>query len=237
MQFNHKTLALLGLITSSTFLLVAQDAQANGGHFMVDDADITRPGECALETWGQRASAGAPQRVEQPNTTHAWIAQPACTTQSGWEIAIPIEFSTSDSELSAYGLELKTMLAANVYGGALALSVGVIRDHQVRDYEGVFINFPYSYAIHDALTVHLNAGTQYDNLESEWNPTWGLATTMRVNEHLDVIAEAAGMIGDSPTAAIGMRTALAPNIELDASLGRDFEVRSHILSVGVNVAF
>ena len=237
MQFKLSALTLATLATAGALALSMKPAHANGGHFLVDDADITPPGECMVETWGQRASAGAQDRVDQPNATHAWVAQAMCTTQNGWEIAVPLEYSTSDSELAAYGLELKTMLSTNLYGGALALSFGVMRDHQESDFEGGFINLPYSYPLNDTLMVHVNVGTEYDNFESEWSPTWGFATTVTVNERLDLIAETAGVGSDSPAAALGLRTVLNNRIELDASFGRDFEVRSNIVAVGLNVAF
>ncbi|RUO26886.1 hypothetical protein CWE09_09405 [Aliidiomarina minuta] len=237
MQFKLNALTLSAAFAAGFAVFASQPVMANGGHFLVDDADITPPGECMLETWFQRASAGAPQRVDQPNASHSWVAMPICTTQNGWEVSLPVEYNTSDSELAAYGLELKTMLSTNLNGGALALSVGVMRDHQESDFEGGFINLPYSYPVNDALMVHVNVGTEYNNFDSEWNPTWGLATTFTVNERLDLIAETAGVSDDSPAAALGFRTVLNDRIEFDASFGRDFEVRSNIVTIGLNVAF
>lgn len=237
MQFKLNTITLSVALTAGLLALGAQPAIANGGHFLVDDADITPAGECMIETWVQRASAGAQDRVDQPSASHVWAAQPICTTQNGWEITVPFEYSTSDSELAAYGLELKTMLSTDLYGGALALSFGVMRDHQESDFEGGFINIPYSRPLNDTVMIHVNVGTEYDNFESEWNPTWGLATTFTVYDRLDLIAETSGVGSDSPAAALGFRTVLNDRIELDASFGRDFEVRSNIVAVGLNVAF
>lgn len=237
MQFKLTTLSLAAASAASVFALATAPAVANGGHFLVDDADITPAGECMVETWVQRASAGAQDRVDQPSSSHVWAAQPICTTQNGWEITVPFEYSTSDSEPAAYGLELKTMVSHNLYGGALALSFGVMRDHQDSDFEGGFINIPYSRPVNDSVMLHVNVGTEYDNFESEWNPTWGLATTITVNERLDLIAETAGVGSDSPAAGLGLRTVLSDRIELDASFGRDFEVRSNIVAVGLNIAF
>lgn len=235
-KYNHLYLPLTAVMTASLFAFTTPSVHANGGHFLVDDADITPPGECALEIWGQRASAGAQERVDQPNASHVMVAQPMCSTNNGWEVAVPLEYSTSDSQLAAYGLELKTMLSHDLYGGALALSFGVMRDHQANDYEGGFINLPYSYSVHDDMVLHINTGAEYSNFEDEWNATWGVATTFTFSERLDLIAETAGVGSDRPAAAFGFRTVLN-NIELDASFGRDFEVRSNIASVGLNVAF
>ena len=236
-KFNYPSFTLTVVMIGGVLVFTAPAAHANGGHFLVDDADITPAGECAMEIWGQRASASAPERVDQPSASHVMVAQPMCSTNNGWEVAVPFEYSTSDSELAAYGLELKTMLSHNLYGGALALSFGVMRDHQANDYEGGFINLPYSYPVHDDLVLHINTGAEYNNFDDEWNATWGLATTFTVSDRLDLIAETAGVGSDSPAAAFGFRTVLNNNFELDASFGRDFEVRSNIVSVGLNVAF
>jgi hypothetical protein len=237
MQF--KTQLRLSVVASSAALvsLLSAPAMANGGHFLVDDADITPPGECQLETWFQRASAGAQDRVDQPSASHVWVAQPACSTANGWEIAAPLEFSTSDSELAAYGLEVKTMLSTDFMGGALAVSAGVMRDHQVNDFEGGFINLPFTTTLTDVVTLHVNAGAEYDNFDSEWNPTWGVAATFAMPNGMEFITETAGVGSDSPAAAIGLRSALGAQTELDVSFGRDFEVRSNIASIGLSIAF
>ncbi|MDP4529091.1 hypothetical protein Q3O59_08615 [Alkalimonas delamerensis] len=230
MQYKVSTLTLATLATTAVLTLGIQQAHANGAHFLVDDADITPPGECAVETWFQRASVGGA-------SFHGLEVQPMCSTRNGWEIALPLAYNTSDSELAGYGLELKTMLSTDFYGGALALSFGVMRDHQESEFEGGFINVPYSAEISDAVMLHVNLGVEYDKFESDWNPTWGLASTFTVHERLDLIVETAGVGSDSPAAAVGFRSALNDRIELDASYARDFEDKVNVLTIGLNIAF
>lgn len=229
MQFKLNPFVLSAVLTSGLTLASVPHAQANGGHFLVDDADITPVGECALETWFQQLSAGSSE--------HALVAQGACTQAQGWEITLPVVYNTSDNELAGYGLELKTMLSDSWLGGALALSMGVMRDHQAGDFEGGFLNVPFSYELNDMVAVHINLGTEYNKLDSEWSTTWGFATTYTLHENLAVIGETAGVVGDKPTFAAGLRTALNQQVELDVSLGRDLELRGNIFTLGLNIAF
>ncbi|MBA3989219.1 MAG: hypothetical protein C0463_08850 [Idiomarina sp.] len=229
---NTLPLFTIGVLSTAVHLT----AHANGGHFLVDDADITPPGECALEVWAQRASASAQDRVDQPNATHSVVAQPLCTTRNGWEIGIPLEYNTSESELASYGLELKTMLSGDLYGGALALSIGAVRDQQLDSFEGAFINLPYSRELNESAMLHINLGSQYDSIDSQWRATWGAAATVGLTSRFDLIAETAGVGRDSPAAALGLRSVLSSRVELDASFGRDFEVRSNLVAVGLNIA-
>lgn len=222
---------------AALIITLAQPAFAAGGHFLVDDADITPAGDCQLESWFQRASSGTHDRVDQPSAEHAWVAQSMCSTRNFWEVATPVEYNTSDNELAAYGLEVKTMMPIQLLEGNLAFSAGIMRDHQESEFEGGFINIPYSRALNERFKMHFNLGTEYNQADSEWSPTWGAATAFRLHDRIDLISEAAGVGSDSPSAALGLRSQLSSAVEFDASFGRDFEVRSNIFSIGLNMAF
>lgn len=213
------TSALLALaFTSST-------AFANGGHFLVDDATITDPGTCQLETWTSRVSGES-----------VWILQPACSTQGGWEFAVPLVYSWSDSEVTEVGLEAKTIVSEDVYGGALAFTVGLVMDTVDDEFAGGFVNIPYSRELNAYWTLHLNAGTEYDRIGKYWNALWGVATTYALTQHIDVITEVAGVGSDDPIFGFGARYQF-DRFDLDLGIARDTQVNDTIYTIGLNVAF
>lgn len=226
MQFKLNPVFAVALLAGSTLLAFSPFAHANGGHFLVDDADITPRGECAVETFVQRFAG-----------TSGVATAGLCTTQSGWEIGVPVTYNLSDNELSTYGLELKTIATDNLWGGALAISVGVERDNEANAYSGGFINLPYSRSLSSDVVLHVNIGSAYSHAERDWQATWGVASTFTLNEQLDVIAETAGVGSDKPTFAIGFRSAFADRFEFDASVGRDLEQRGNVVTLGLNIAF
>lgn len=223
---------LFGLTLASLLSLVPlaeQSAHATGGHFLVEGTGIAPKGGCELEVWGQQVS-GSP-------SSHILAAQPACSTQQGWEFTVPLEYDANAGRLATFGLDVKKVLSTDLYGGALALSVGVLREHQLRKYDHSYLNFAYGFEPLQSLTLHLNAGTAYDNIDKGWDPKWGFSATLAVNEDLELIAESLGVLGESPSAALGFRQAMSADIELDASFRRDFEQHENIVSVGFNFVF
>lgn len=229
MRVKCLSMALSVSVASALWVLPMDQSRATGGHFMVEGTGIAQPGRCELEVWGQHRSRS---RVDQ-----VLAAQPACSTRNGWEFTVPIEYFSVDSQLKTFGLDVKTVLSTNLQGGRLAVSIGMLQDYQLSEYDSAYINLPYSFQLDDTVTLHLNGGTEYDNIDKAWNPTWGFATTINVNPQLDLIAESAGVIGEKPAAALGLRQEISSNIELDASFRRDFEIRSNIVSVGFNFFF
>lgn len=220
-------LTLAGVLSS--VLLSGQAAQATGGHFMVEGTGVAPKGGCELEVWGQQMSGSS--------SSYFLAAQPACTTQQGWEFTLPLEYNASASHLVTYGLDVKRVLSTDLRGGKLAMSVGVLREHQLGQYDHTYINFAYGFEPLQSLTLHLNAGTAYDNIDKEWDPTWGLSATLVVDKRLELITESLGVLGESPSAALGFRRKMSDGIELDASVRRDFEEHDTIVSIGLNFVF
>lgn len=211
-------------IPVSLLLLSSPMALANGGHFLVDDADIVPAGECALESWVQRADGA-----------NVFATNPICTTQNGWEFTLPLVYNISDSQAEEVGLEAKTIVSDDFMGGAVTVSFGGFYDLDNDTLLGGFVNIPFSRAAAFGM-VHVNLGAEYDDLASAWDPTWGLATTHAITGQQELILEVAGAGSDTPTAAVGTRLANG-GIELDASVGRDFEHNDNIFTLGLNLAF
>lgn len=218
-----KRLALTNTLVLGCF--AAGSAAANGGHFLVDDATITDPGTCQLETWTSRFSGES-----------FWVLQPACSTVNGWEFALPAVYSWSDNEFVELGLEAKTILSEDFAGGALAISIGTFFDLVDDEFAGGFVNFPYSRALDSYWTLHLNAGAEYDRFSSNWDATWGIATTYTLSQHIELIAETTGIGSDDPIFGIGARYAFE-RFDLDLGIAHVTELNDTIYTIGFNIAF
>lgn len=201
-------------------------AQANGGHFLVDDATISGPGECLLESWFTR---------EDGETTAVFM--PSCGFANGWEFAVPVEVHASDGELLGYGLEAKTIVSERWMNGALAFSMGAMLDHDDQSLQMAFVNLPYSREVSGFGMLHLNLGMEYNHDDRDWEPTWGMASTITLVEGADFIAEVAGAGSDRPTGAVGVRYSLQARLEIDASMARDFEHSANLITLGFNWIF
>ncbi|MCH8501568.1 MAG: hypothetical protein LAT77_06620 [Aliidiomarina sp.] len=211
-------------VGATALVLIAPTALANGGHFLVDDAAITDPGHCQLESWVSRVDS---------HTT--LIAVPACTTQRGWELSVPFVYDWQNSQVAALGFEAKTMLAEG-QSSALAISSGIEFDQVADTFAGGFINVPYSHALNSAIELHVNLGTAYTHEDSAWDATYGLATTFAIAAKTALIVEGAAVGDDRPTLAVGLRHATG-RVELDTSVARDRENRETIYTIGLNIAF
>lgn len=220
------TLKTMSICTSALALALSSSlAYANGGHFLVDDATITDPGTCQLETWISRSSGES-----------VWHLMPACSSAAGWEFTLPLIYSFSNSKLNAVGLEAKTILTDDFANGALAISVGVEMDTVNDEFAGGFINIPYSRELTPEWTLSLNAGTAFDHANSNWSATWGAASAFAFNQHFEVIAEVMSSDADNPTLGLGARYQFN-RFDLDASVARDTETNNTIYTIGVNIAF
>lgn len=212
------------VVGAAALFFCAPVAMANGGHFLVDDATVTDPGTCQVETWLSR--------VDSQTTT---FFVPACTTQQGWEFSLPVTYDWSDSELAAFGLEAKTVIAANQHA-ALAFSAGIEMDQVSDKFAGGFINIPVSLALSGPLQLHLNVGSAYVHDSRDWEATYGVATTYGLSSTTTLILEAAAIGNERPVIAAGLRHAFE-RVELDTSVARDRENRATIYTIGLNIAF
>lgn len=221
MNYQSNPLFVVG---ATALFFCAPVAMANGGHFLVDDATVTDPGTCQVETWLSR--------VDSQTTT---FLVPACTTQKGWEFSLPVNYDWSNSELAAFGLEAKTVITANQHA-ALAFSAGIEMDQVSDQFAGGFINIPVSFALNGPLQLHLNVGSAYAHESRDWEATYGVATTYGLSPTTALIIEAAALGNERPVFAAGLRHAF-DRVELDASIARDRENRETIYTIGFNIPF
>lgn len=198
---------------------------ANGGHFMVDDAAITPPRTCQLETWVTRQS---------PDT--AVTVNPACNILGGSEWSLPIEYDTVNSETRAVGLEYKTVLFHPNRGPAIAVSGGAMyqrADSAVRD---IYLNVPVSWQIIDPLTLHLNGGAMHERDLDDTYATWGLAATLKTISGPVLIAEFTDNDRYDPIYGVGARFTIgSTRWTLDLGVAHDSHLEENAYTLGINI--
>ncbi len=206
--------------------LAATGAFANGGQFLVDDASIIPPQSCELETWVTRADP----------VTRATVS-PGCnfTGGSGW--TMPLEYNLSDDDLTAIGLEYKTVLWTSRSGPALAATGGLRYNRAASELDTYYLNIPLSVQPVDSLTLHLNGGVEHDRLLDDTYATWGLAATLKpgvgpvwILEMVDNDSRQDPIIAGGARMEIG-----STRWTMDLGLARDTQLDETAYTLGINI--
>ena len=209
-------------------MLSTTGVYANNGHFMVDHAVITDPGQCQLETWFSRDDTAG---------VNSLAVVPACGTAAGWQFALPLDYSISGSEFNGVGLEAKTILGSGRNFGAIAMTLGTHYDRRTERLERNYVNIPWSAEVGNNMTWHLNVGMAHVRANSNFYTNWGGASTFHYTDTLDLVLEAAAFGSDSPSFAGGARFHLQGGWEVDFSLGHDTEHDRDFANIGFNFRF
>ena len=188
--------------------------------FVTDDARLTNPGSCQIETW-VRAYA---------DSREAW-ALPACnpggnlefTVGGGraWQQAAP---ATED-----YLFQLKTLVRPlRDDGWGWGLAAGVVRHPDINPGPNLLGNtyayLPASVSLAGGrMVVHANVGWLRERASGLKKLTWGLGAEWQVASRLTLIAESFGDHRDRPWWQLGARVAVVPDLlQIDATVGRQF---------------
>lgn len=206
--------------------LTAGNAAANGGHFRVDDASITPPQSCELETW-----------VTRVDPVTRGTVSPGCniTGASAW--TVPLEYNLSDDELSAIGLEYKRVLWSSRSGPALAATGGLSYNRVSSELDTYYINIPLSFQPMDSLTLHLNGGVEHDRPLDDTYATWGLAATFKpVTGPVWILEMYDNDRRQDPIIAGGARMNIgSTRWTLDLGLARDTQLDETAYTLGINI--
>lgn len=206
--------------------IIAGDACANDGHFMVDDASITPPQNCKIETWYTHA-----------DPVSRAVASPACNFTGGSDWTLPVTYNNETNEVSDIGLEYKTVVWTSRSGPALALAGGANYHRSSSELDRYFVNVPLSFQPMDSLTLHLNGGVEHDRLIDETYGTWGLAATLKpVVGPIWILEMADNDWRRAPIYAAGARTTIgSTRWTLDVGLAHDTQLEETAYTVGINI--
>lgn len=220
----------------STLAALLPDAHA-GRPMTVDDAAITGPGQCQLESYAQRlSSAGSARAVNE-----YWVA-PACNIGGNWELELAAaRIIGLHEEPAQYGrVQAKTVLRPLEPGG---WGLGLVLSDQYRTGEGLdgnwVVNLPASVALRgDTILFHVNAGwvREPDGHRHRHSATWGSGAEFRLTPRASLTAEVYGQQNVGSRYQFGATYALIPDrVQLDATWGNRFArgAGEHLVSIGL----
>ncbi len=219
-QPSTRERSLVGALSlGGSLFVLAPQAMASGGHWMVDDAAVFPKGTPAIEGWHE----------DFGDSASATTLQPAYTFRNGVEITGVIEsFSPNGSSEEVFGLEAKG-LWYDFEGGddfGLGWVVGTAFDDDA-DLEEIFVYVPYSQPIGDAgMLFHANVGWEQDRTgpDNEDNFFFGAGSEIPVGGPASAIVEVLGNSDDDTFAQAGARFELgaSPGL-LDLSYGQNLD--------------
>jgi hypothetical protein len=228
------------VLVAAGMALAPASAKAAGGAFIVDDAEVGKPGECKVESWVALAS----------NHDMQAITQPACVVSLG----IPVELGGSlartrsdDVWQTSGGPKAKINILpveTGRVGVGLAGSAGW--DFATGEYLFNLLYVPLTLQLRDDFRINLNAGWQYDGPTRLSYAIWGAAFEWNFVKPLTLIGEVFGLAGPasdpstitSPRAQLGLRITPVDKIDVDLIYGRNINgENANWLTVGLNVRF
>ncbi|MDW8444446.1 MAG: hypothetical protein RML45_09170 [Acetobacteraceae bacterium] len=239
-----RVLLLLAAIALAS-LTAAQQAGAQGGPFLVDDAAVGAPGAAQVETVGRFSVNGARERVFSVRPGYTLDALPLQLSlgvvrdglsrgddgpkRRFWGTALEPEAKLRLLDLDAHGrvgLALKTGLSWR----ASQQRAGASDEDEAapfRRLESAFGLGIASFRLSEGLTVNLNAGVERDRLESRTQPLWGIGAGWTVLPETALgstrlIAEASGTDRGRAALQAGLRqTVFDDRVDLDLVVGRN----------------
>ncbi len=212
-------------MAATASLLASAPAWANGGHFNVDDASITPPKVCELETW-----------LSRDDTATVGVLNPACnfTGAAGW--SLPLSYDLSSDQALGLGLEYKTVWLDTGSGPALAFDAGFNYSLVTDEIDQVYVNLPISLQVLENLTLHANLGGRHSRPEDQSYGTWGLAATWTTINGPKLIAEVADNHRQEPIFGIGARFGLGTTrwtMDLGAAHNSNSEENTYTLGLNI----
>ncbi len=188
--------------------------------FVTDDARLTTPGSCQLESWF---------RIYR-ESREIW-ALPACNPSGNLEFTVGGGYARNngDNGTTDYLYQAKTLfrpLKANDWG--IGLAVGTIRHPAINPGPNLLGNsyayIPVSVSLNDdAVVVHTNIGWLRDRATKENRMTWGIGAEFQASPRLLAIAETFGDNQSRPYWQVGARFAIVPDkVQVDATVGQQF---------------
>jgi hypothetical protein len=181
---------------------------------VVDDASITGPGNCQVESWTQRI----------PGRTEYWV-MPACNVGGTWELAAGIGRIGPDGPAAAFRsgiVQAKTVfrpLQTNDWG------VGLTIANQFRPGESaagdLSVLVPVSVSLlDDRVLVHANAGWLRTRVDGRNDGFWATGAEWAARPRLTLTLEAYGTGHGHAFTQVGVRYTLVPDrVAVDAGVG------------------
>jgi hypothetical protein len=221
-------------------MLDPTSARAAGGAYVVDDAEIAKPGDCKVESWIALAS----------NHDLQAITQPSCVVKLG----IPVELTGSFARVRSEGV-WQTQVGPKVKINILPVETGKVGigivdqaawDGATGQYIFNMLYVPLTFQLSDNFRINLNVGWQSDGVKRVDDVYWGGGFEWNFVKPLTLIGEVFGLAGPpvdpigvtEPRAQLGLRVTPKDNFDIDLIYGRNVGgENANWLTLGLNVRF
>ena len=232
--------ALVFALAIGMAAMLAGEARAAGGAFVVDDAAVDEPGACKIESSASFAS----------NRDFVGLATPACVVSlfRPVELGIVAARSRQDGEWNSSVLPKAKINILPVETGKLGLAVsgGSQFDLQTGQYTGSFVNVPATWTFSDAFKTNVNVGWLYERQTDRHFFTYGAGVEWIPMKPFTLIAEVFGLVGpQGETRGVlerrfqaGLRITPIDTIDFDVIYGRNILAENaNWITIGMNVRF
>lgn len=235
-KFVLIAVALLLVLDVSQFIEIAEAA---GGAFAVDTADVSEAGSCKVESWLSAAS----------NSDLAGVVNPACVI----DVFRPIEFSAQMSRTRSddvWGTSIapkaKTNLVPTAIGSfGFAFATGASFDALTGQNTSIFSVVPATLRLSETMRINLNGGWLWDRTADRHYLTYGAAFDWKLTEIVTLTTEVFGQAGvadDShvvqPRLQAGLRFRPIETFSLDVIYGRNITgENANWITVGTTIRF
>jgi hypothetical protein len=178
-------------------LATAGRAQAAGGAFAVEDAEVGAPGSCKVESWVSFAS----------NNDFLGVIQPACVANIGR----PVELSAGyvrKNEGGDWGnsgiLKAKTnLIPVDPHKIGVGLLGAIGYDLDTGQNTDILILVPVTFELNEQFKINVNGGWSWDRVPDIHRFAWGAGFEWNFVKPITLIAEVFGFAGRLPAAVEG----------------------------------
>jgi hypothetical protein len=204
------------LLTICTLLVVALPAHA-ARPMITDDARITDPGACQVETWFQRFRDATD-----------WWALPACNPGGNFEVTAGGAHAHAEGEAqrSAFLVQGKTLFKPLETDG---WGIGLAAGYATQPGGGSGSGAPYFYVpvslsfAADRILIHGNLGATRLRVSGDTRFTWGIGGEFALTDRIYAIAESFGQDRGGGLYQGGVRVWLVPaHVQIDATVGSSY---------------
>jgi hypothetical protein len=231
-------------------LSLVEHAAADGA-FVVEDAEVGKPGSCKVEAWGSAAD----------NRDSNVVAVGSCVVNIGRPVELEAGFARfrDGGEMgSELGLKGKTQLFESGKFSA-ALAVETAFDVLTGRHAEIAAVVPLTYEFSEQFKLNVNAGWSWDRIDDRHFFTWGAGVEVKPIDKVTLIAEVFGEIGPRtrelvfedgevflevgprpkwPAFQAGLRYTPLPAFDIDFIYGRNITgVDANWFTIGVNARF
>ena len=194
-------------------LLAVLPAAQAARPLITDDARLTDPQACQMESWVHFHR----QRTE-------FWALPACNPGGNFELTLGGAFSRANgqSDSGAILIQGKTLfktLETNGFGIGVAAGYATQPGNGQSGSPYFYVPASFSFA-DDRFVLHTNLGAVREREGRQTRLTWGIGSETQTTDRLYIIAETYGQDKGSPFYQMGLRYWIVPNhVQIDTTFG------------------